>query len=154
MELSGETVQGGQILACTVRIPPEPPPARPPGGLNHVVRESLIKRAALKLRSLLILAVEDTETGVSLWTLRGHDADGNVVKGTAKELEDAFRDVLGVPESKQCYCCLKIKPHAEYPRDRTRRDGLCQRCRTCEKIRKSLRSRKAKLDAEDAEAAE
>lgn len=135
-------------MGRTVRVEPDGAKERPPG----IVREALLKRAQLKLRSFLVLAVEDTETGVTLWTLRGTDKDGDPVSASAKDLEDAFREVLGMHEEKQCYTCLRTLRLLSFSRDKTRRDGLCQRCKECERIRKGWGDRRRgrlKMDDDD-----
>jgi hypothetical protein len=39
-------------------------------------------------------------------------------------------------DMKQCYCCLEIKPIESFSKDRTRSDGLQNKCKTCCKDKK------------------
>lgn len=50
------------------------------------------------------------------------------------------------PAEKKCVVCKQVKPVVEFSKDKSNADGLCNRCKACdrERVRKSYQARKAK----------
>lgn len=120
-----------------------------------ITRERLLARAQSRFRSISIHAQVDREDGYDDapggWFVRAIDRDGQVAHATRSTLADALRAVLGEDESKECYQCLVEKPPGMFALDAGRADGRCQRCKTCERVRRAEGRRAARggFDAED-----
>lgn len=50
-----------------------------------------------------------------------------------------------MPTFKQCACCRGLKHVRYFSRDRSRRDGLCCRCKACESERQRLIYRRRRV---------